>query len=226
MMMVLKSHSLCIVAVALALLTAATAEARHHKKHSKPSPVAGTFDYYVMSLSWSPEHCAARSSGRDALQCGTPRHYGFVLHGLWPQYENGYPESCSTHTTLSSAVVESMLDVMPSPELVRHEWAKHGTCSGQTPDAYFAAARTGFAAVKIPVPYSNPTTAFQTSVSDIEQAFHGANPTVDPGGMAVLCSGRFLQEVRVCLDKNLHPRACGHDIRDTCKGNITIRPIK
>ena len=70
------------------------------------------------------------------------------------------------------------------------------------------------------------TTAFQTSASDIEQAFHVANPDLNPSETAVLCAGQFLQEVRVCLDKNLHPRPCGRDVRDACKGSITVRPVK
>src|SRR5579862_285274 len=115
------------VLVTTVLLAVTPAYAKHHKKHAAEASTPGRFDYYVLSLSWSPQHCASADRQDDA-QCGI-RRYGFVLHGLWPQDERGYPESCAT-TMLSNSTVEKMLDIMPSPELVRHEWAKHGTCSG------------------------------------------------------------------------------------------------
>ena len=223
---VLSRRSVHVIVAAALVLLSAPAHARHHRKHKQPTPLAGAFDYYVLSLSWSPEHCAAGARHADDPQCATPRRYGFVLHGLWPQYESGYPQSCATGVSLSSTTVDSMLDVMPNPQLVRHEWSKHGTCSGLTPEAYFATARTAYTAVKIPAPYNAPPTAFQTSASDIEQAFRGANAGLEPSETAVLCAGKFLQEVRVCLDKNLHPRPCGRDVRDACKGSIIVRPIK
>src|SRR5215212_5317363 len=49
----------------------------------------GEFDFYVLSLSWSPSFCDAASergnSGRNQqAQCGG-RPFSFVVHGLWPQ---------------------------------------------------------------------------------------------------------------------------------------------
>lgn len=208
-----------------AVLLAAPAQAKHRKKHHpKPTPVSGTFDYYVLSLSWSPEHCA-EPAGNGDLQCGAERKFAFVLHGLWPQFEKGFPQSCS-NVKLSSAIRDSMLDIMPSTKLVEHEWSKHGTCSGLAPDAYFATARQAFTGVKLPAPYQDPPAAFQTNVGEVEQAFAGANPDLDAQKIAVQCKGKFLQEVRVCLDKDLHPRACGHDVKDGCGGQITVRPVK
>jgi ribonuclease T2 len=215
-----------VLLAAAAVLLAVPAQARHRKPQPQPGAAAGAFDYYVVSLSWSPQHCATGSRGMHDPQCGLARHYGFVLHGLWPQYERGYPQSCAAGASLSRDVVDGMLDVMPSPDLVRHEWSKHGTCSGLTPETYFATARRAYTAVQVPAAYRDPPTAFQTSVGDIEQAFHHANPDIDPGAMAVLCSGRFLQEVRVCVDRDLRARGCSRDVRDTCDGSITVRPIR
>jgi len=212
----------CVVAVVALLAVPAYAK---HKKHKPPPPTPGVFDYYVMSLAWSPQYCAGGSTGASDPQCGTSRHYGFVLHGLWPQYQHGYPQSCST-TPVGDAVVDGIVDIMPSPQLVRHEWSKHGTCSGLTPEAYFNTARTAYAGVKIPGTYTDLKTVLHASVPDIEQAFHGANPDLDASKMAVLCSGKFLQEVRVCLDNDLHARDCGPDVRNGCKGTFTVRPMK
>src|SRR3974390_868724 len=80
---------------------------------------AGQFDFYVLSLSWSPSFCAAaaeRGRGRgDGRQCGA-RPYSFVVHGLWPQYERGFPEYCETPAPrLNYRIMTSMLDLMPAP---------------------------------------------------------------------------------------------------------------
>ena len=57
---------------------------------------AGAFDFYVFSLSWSPSFCASAGerggvSKSQQIQCGGERPYAFVVHGLWPQYEKGFP---------------------------------------------------------------------------------------------------------------------------------------
>jgi len=100
----------------------------------------GTFDYYVLSLSWSPEYCA--TSGGNApngdLQCRGAKKYGFVLHGLWPQYaKGGWPTTCSTTRAVPPEVIDRVLPIMPSRALPQHEWDKHGTCSGKDVGAYF-----------------------------------------------------------------------------------------
>lgn len=46
---------------------------------------AGDFDYYVLSLSWSPTWCALEGDERGSPQCDADRDLGWVLHGLWPQ---------------------------------------------------------------------------------------------------------------------------------------------
>jgi ribonuclease T2 len=216
------------MATLLALLVgfAAPAQARHRKKHHPtPSPAATAFEYYVLSLSWSPEHCAEPSGHGDAQQCASTRHFAFVLHGLWPQFASGYPQSCG-HTPLSSAVRDSMLDIMPSATLVAHEWARHGTCSGLPPDEYFREARAAFTAIAIPAAYQRPTEAIVTDANRIKGAFRGANPNLAANEVAVLCSGKFLREVRVCLDTDLRPRPCGRGVEDGCGTSVVIRPVK
>jgi ribonuclease T2 len=57
---------------------------------------AGDFDYYVLSLSWSPNWCALEGDAEDSPQCDAARDLGWVLHGLWPQYDDGWPSFCRT----------------------------------------------------------------------------------------------------------------------------------
>lgn len=211
-----------LIGALLATLFASPAAA--WRKRPRPSR-AGTFDYYVLSLSWSPEHCAEHGRGPDDPQCGLERRYGFVVHGLWPQLENGYPEACAYAPGPDAATVAALADIMPSPSLVRHEWRKHGTCTGLTATAYFATLRTARAEVRIPASLERPDDTLTTNVRRIKREFGEANPEIDTDELAVLCNGRFLREVRLCLDKQLQPRACGRDVRDRCRQEpITVRP--
>ena len=117
----------------------------------------GEFDFYVLSLSWSPSFCEAaeeRGNGRRTRgQCGG-RPFSFVVHGLWPQYEHGFPEYCQQPSPrLARNIMVSMLDLMPAPGLIYNEWDKHGTCSGLSPRAYFETIRMARSAVKIPADF-------------------------------------------------------------------------
>ena len=206
-----------------ALLVPAAAMARSHAggpRHGQP----GDFDFYVLSLSWSPQYCADHA--RERLQCSSGRRYAFVLHGLWPQDERGYPEFCAQPSPLPTTLVDRMLDIMPSAHLVHHEWAQHGTCSGLDAPAYFDRARAAFQAVTIPAAYRNPTTAQRISPAEIKNQFLHANPSWQAGDLAVLCDGRFLQEVRICLNRHLQPRACGRAARDRCRGEVIVPPVR
>jgi ribonuclease T2 len=183
-----------------------------------------------MSLSWSPGFCATPAGREDTMQCGGQRPYGFVLHGLWPQYEQkGWPEDCATGS-VDDATVESMLNIMPSPTLVRHEWQKHGTCSGLDAKDYFEEAAEAFQSVKIPAAYQAPKKVITVSPDQMLQEFVAANPQFGQQGFAVLCSGngRYLQEVRACLDKDLAGRSCNREVlRDACKSDeMIMRPVR
>src|SRR6476646_6906275 len=146
------------------------------KRQNEP----GQFDFYVLSLSWSPSFCAAaheRAPDRSAgPECG-PRPFSFVVHGLWPQYEKGFPEFCRHPSPrLDRNIVSSMLDLMPAPGLIFNEWDKHGTCSGLNPRAYFDTVRKARALVKIPEPYIEPERPLTVSPDQVEEAFVQANP--------------------------------------------------
>jgi ribonuclease T2 len=189
----------------------------------------GQFDFYVLSLSWSPSFCAAaheRSPDRSAgPECG-PRSYSFVVHGLWPQYEKGFPEFCQIPSPrLDRNIVSSMLDQMPAPRLIFNEWDRHGTCSGLTPRAYFETVRKVRAVVKIPPEFIEPEAVRTVTPGEIEAAFVKANPGLTPGGIAVTCDSKRLNEVRVCFSKDLHFRDCGEvDRRGVCRREQVVMP--
>jgi len=185
----------------------------------------GQFDYFVLSLSWSPEHCADDRKA-DQLQCSASRPYGFVVHGLWPQSEDGSIESCAGGGGLERSTVDDMLDIMPSRSLVRHEWKTHGVCSGMPPADYFAKVRAARARVHIPEAYQDPRRARYVDAKEVRKEFSQANPDFELGGFAVICRQRHLREVRVCLDKDLRPRPCGRSVHDQCRGEVAVRPLR
>lgn len=193
----------------------------------QPRGRPGEFDYYVFSLSWSPEYCASPAGQNDSIQCGGSRSYAFVAHGLWPQYERGFPESCASGPGLDRALVDRMLAIMPSPKLVRHEWERHGTCSGLAAAKYFDLLQKAFATVKIPREFQNPSGYITLEPAALKRKFLGANRGIPNGGLTVLCSGRYLREVRLCYTKDLKPRPCGSDVRDACRTDkLVMRPAR
>jgi ribonuclease T2 len=212
--------------VRLALLLAAAGALLAQPRRDLPRGEPGQFDYYVLSLSWSPEYCATPAGERDRLQCAGHRQYGFVTHGLWPQYERGWPQFCA-EIPLDAALVDSMLPLMPSPRLVRHEWAKHGTCAGLSPARYFALVRRAFAAFQPPPRYVKPRAAVRLAPEAFKAELARANPSWPDRGFAIDCGGRFFRELRICLDKELRPRVCGRDVRDGCPGpELIVRPVR
>jgi len=190
---------------------------------------SGQFDFYVLALSWSPSFCEA--SGERGTppqqQCGA-RPYSFVVHGLWPQYENGFPEFCQQPAPrLNRNIVSSMLDLMPAPRLIFNEWDRHGTCSGLSPNAYFETVRKARAVVKIPEAYIALNAPLTVTPDEVEEAFVKANPGLPRDGIAVTCDSRRLGEVRICLGKDLRFSACPEiDARACRREQIVMPPVR
>jgi ribonuclease T2 len=120
-----------------------------------------------------------------------------------------------------------MLPIMPSEQLIRHEWKKHGTCSGLTVAKYFEKVEDAYALVTIPPLYKNPKDAVSVAPGQLKNDFVAANRNFSEKNFVMVCKGRFLSEVRVCLDKDLNPRSCGSDIRDSCRvEKVILRPVR
>jgi ribonuclease T2 len=189
----------------------------------------GQFDYYVLVLSWSPSFCAdsaERNPARAARdpQCG-PRPFSFVVHGLWPQYERGFPEYCQVPAPqLGRNVVSGMLDLMPAPALIFHEWDRHGVCSGLPAGAYFETIRKARAVVKIPPQYIDLSSTLTVTPQEVEEAFIKANPGLAPEGISISCGSRRLGDIRICLTRDLQFRGCEEIERRSCRRDKLIMP--
>jgi len=212
---------LCLVAFAVQPALAQ----RHGDDRRQNAP--GQFDFYVLALSWSPSYCEAakeRGRGRADQQCG-PRPYAFVVHGLWPQYEKGFPQYCQVPAPrLNRAIVSGMLDLMPSPRLIFHEWDSHGTCSGLSPSAYFETVRKARAVVKIPERFIDLDSHLTVTPAEVEDAFVTANPSLPRDAISVTCDSRRLSEVRLCLSKEFGFRACPENERRACRRDKLVMP--
>jgi ribonuclease T2 len=178
---------------------------------------AGEFDYYVMSLSWSPNWCAQTGDGRGDPQCDAGRGLSFTLHGLWPQFEDGYPSYCRTGVRdPSRSETAAMADIMGGAGLAFYEWKKHGRCAGLAADEYFGLSRRAYGSVVIPEVFQGLGRDVELPASVVEDAFLEANPALQPDMVTVTCDAGMIEEVRVCLTKDLEFRTCGTDVVRDC----------
>jgi ribonuclease T2 len=216
---VIRTAAFVVFFLTVALDAASAQQRRQHQP--------GQFDFYVLALSWSPTFCqeSAERGREQREQCGTGRPYAFVVHGLWPQYDRGFPRDCQVPAPrLNREIMNSMLDLMPAPRLIYHEWDRHGTCSGLSAQAYFDLVRKARTTVKIPAVYSAPQSTLTVSPDEIEEAFANANPGLPRTGIAVTCGGTRLGEVRICMGKDLQFRECPEVDRRVCRRDKLVMP--
>ena len=189
---------------------------------------AGDFDYYVLALSWTPSWCEETGDDRSSPQCDAGQGYGFAVHGLWPQYEDGWPSNCRTSARdPSRGMTADMADVMGSGGSAWYQWKKHGRCAGLPADEFFATVRAAYGAVNRPEVFRSLPEGIDLPASVVEAAFLEANPEMVAGGVTVTCKQGRIQEVRICLSKDLSPRACGADtVRDCTLQAAEMDPIR
>lgn len=202
------------------LLTAAAASAEGER--------AGDFDYYVMALSWSPTWCALEGDARRSPQCDPEADTAWVLHGLWPQYETGWPSYCrTTARNPSRAETAAMADVFGTGGNAWYQWNKHGRCSGLAAEEYFELARQAFGTVEKPEIFGQLTRAVRLPAKVVEDAFLEANPSLERGQITITCKSGRIQEARVCLTRDLTLRACGTDVsRDCTMSDALLDPVR
>ncbi len=188
----------------------------------------GRFDYYVLVLGWTPSYCATEGRQRHDRQCD--RAHAFTLHGLWPQDTKGWPEDCRTakRPWVPQSVIDDLRDIMPSRNLIIHEYRAHGTCSGLEPDQYFGLARDLYERVNIPPRLSGMEGRLNLTPEEIEAEFLNANAWLKANMIVVSCRGQNLLDVRICFGRDLFPRACGpNEEQRVCRiGNVTVPPAR
>lgn len=187
---------------------------------------AGEFDYYVMALSWNASWCEREGDGRGAEQCEAKYDLGFTLHGLWPQYKSGWPDFCrTTARDPSRRQSDSMTDIMGSGGLAWYQWKKHGRCSGLSGTEYYDLARKAYDSITRPEVFRKLPNDVKLPPHVVEEAFIEANPGLKPDGVTVTCRDGFLQEVRICLSKDLEPRPCAPDTARDCSSPAVEMPM-
>ncbi len=189
---------------------------------------AECFDYYVLTLSWSPGFCETGGAAKQPTQCARGAGAGFVVHGLWPNSATGpNPEDCGD-AYVPAAALRLSDGVYPDEGLARYEYRKHGTCSGLDPQAYFAAVKTLHDGIVVPETLKAPRETLRVSPEALTQAFIAANANLAAEDMAIGCRDGELVDVRICVAKSLTafaqcPKVAGH----TCHAaSITVAPLR
>jgi ribonuclease T2 len=217
--MALRCSNSLIAALALALPAAAQAQAyqcRAPQVASVPAitpdgprrvlPVTG----YTLALSWSPEFCKTRADDRShALQCsGANGSFGLVVHGLWPESGQSWPQWCQTRAALTPAEVRGGMCLMPSARLIARQWAKHGSCMVKRPAQYLKVIGILRSGLRLP-DYDRISREDALTAGRIRAAFADANPGWREEAIGVKLNERgWLEEIRLCYAKTFHPARC------------------
>lgn len=197
-----------MLAAALALSTPVHAEGER----------AGDFDYYVMALSWSANWCAREGDDRRDPQCDAGRGVTWVVHGLWPQFEDGWPSYCRTvERDPTRGETAAMADVFGGAGAAFYQWKKHGRCAGLSASAYFDTTRAAFGRITLPQVFTQLRRDVKLPASVVEEAFLEANPGMARDQITITCADGMIQEARICLTKDLKPRRCGDDVIRDCR---------
>lgn len=208
--------------------TAGVAESPAQQSESRPVslPLGTGFDFYVLSLSWSPTWCRDNDADGSSMQCASGRNFGFIVHGLWPQNESGYPEFCRSRSPdrVPQDLGRSVFDLIPSMGLIGHQWRKHGSCSGLAQSDYFKTVRAARERVTLPPALSDPRQQRVRDWDQIEKAVVAANPGMTLQGVAVACDGNALQDLRICMTRDLKFTACPDVDRRACKRGGIVMP--
>ena len=168
---------------------------------------------YTLAITWAPEYCRTRSNDRSArFQCGSGRaganRFGFTLHGLWPDgVGKDWPQYCAPTAIVPKKVVRDTLCSTPSPQLIQHEWAKHGTCMQTTPTAYFRTSTRMFADLRFPD--MNALSRKPLTAGEFATALSLANPRLPASSIRVTATKQgWLDEIWLCLDEAYRYERC------------------
>jgi len=191
--------------------------------------IPGKFDYYTLTLSWSPSFCTTPAGRKSPQQCGRERRYAFVVHGLWPQYYRGWPQFCARKAPyIANRLIRSYYDIMPSKRLIIHQWKKHGTCTGLRAADYFTLTRTLFDKIKIPARYLSPGKTILTTPAQVVEDFLKTNKNLQRNMISIQCGNSTrrarLSELRICFGRDGNLKRCGSNETRQCRARQLVLP--
>jgi ribonuclease T2 len=179
---------------------------------------AGAFDYYIAAFTWTPTWCAAEGDARGDARCAAGSGFGWSLHGLWPQYERGWPSYCRTaERDPTRAETAAAGQLYGSSGLAWHQWSKHGRCTGLSARDYFMLSARATDRIRMPPGFAAMAQRGRIPAAEVEAAFLAANPGLTADMATVACRDGAIYEVRVCLTRDLVPRRCGADAVRDCR---------
>jgi ribonuclease T2 len=180
---------------------------------------AQNFDYYVFTLSWAPEFCHENPSNHSD-ECAADAEAKFVVHGLWPNNNDGSdPQNCPAAPYDPSAVPQSLREIMPS-NLYPHEWQKHGVCSGMSESEYFQKIAALHQQFVIPIKVTDQDQKIAPSA--LRKQLAKSNPGWMPSSFSIQDNRNSLVAIRVCMSRSFEPISCPRH-GDTRNTPITIR---
>lgn len=177
--------------------------------------------YYMLAVAWGPYWRETNRDGRGHALTPRDRDVGFFLHGLWPNAADGdHPRYCSVTAAraLTEAEMREHFCMMPSESLLQHEWAAHGTCGWDDPDAYFDQSADLWSAL------TPPQLPERTTARAIRNAWAAANPHIRRDGIYLAATDDDrLREVRLCYDLAFQPSACPRGLGVPDRVRLTVQ---
>ncbi|MBE2896447.1 ribonuclease [Pasteurellaceae bacterium HPA106] len=165
-------------------------------------------DYYMLVLSWSPAFCAEQREqyGKNLpqavqFQCNSKTHFGWVVHGLWPQSAKArdigdHPRFCQGDLpAVDRTLLNQYLTMSPGLQLLQGEWEKHGACAFAQPQAYFEQTARLFHSLTLPQE--------NLRKGDLFRFMRQHNPQLAGKYMAASKT-----ELKICYDLSWQPMDC------------------
>jgi len=188
-----------------------------------------TILFHMLAVTWMPHTCRAGGDGQGELACDSDNRFGWTLHGLWPNADGPpYPRYCRPAERVKAATIRANLCRTPSVDLVQHEWAAHGVCGWDTPEAYFEQAASLYDGLVKPDPETLSPSGRGPTAGQLRDAFVAANPGLPRDAIYIaVAEGDRLREVRICHDLDFRPAACpvgGLGAADATV--LTVEPVR
>ncbi|MGW8169452.1 MAG: ribonuclease T2 family protein [Sulfurovaceae bacterium] len=200
---------------------------------------------FILSLSWHDAFCETHRGKKECKRnmFGNKKH-GFVLHGLWPQPKSRAYCGVDKKTVgmdrnkqwsrlpelgLPQKTKQELYDVMPAVAsgLEKHEWIKHGTCSGMSKDKYFTKSvnyTKQFNSSALAA-FINANRGKRVILKDIRKMADRSFGMQSGERVEMVCSGVLMTEIRLSLGNDggislANALKSGTKIKSSCHSGI------